>query len=84
MQSIDQPIVPIRLQSTNRLIDELYIQPLLPPDARTILLPKSDNCRADTPAILIMVVPISLQPKHDQVEFCSLEYNPVASTVLLM
>ena len=37
-----------------------------------------------SPAILIMVVPISLRPKHDQVEFCSLEYNPVASTVLLV
>ena len=32
-------------------IDELYIQPLLPPDARTILLLKSNNCRAYTPAI---------------------------------
>ena len=31
-----------------------------------------------------MVVPISLQPKHDQVEPCSLECNPVASTVLLV
>ena len=39
------------LQSTDRLIDELYIQPLLLPDARTVLLPESDNCRAYTPAI---------------------------------
>ena len=31
-----------------------------------------------------MVVPISLQPKHDQVELCSLKYNPVAGTVLLV
>ena len=39
---------------------------------------------AYTPAILIMVVPISLQPKHDQVELYSLKYNPVAGTVLLV
>ena len=51
MRSIDQPIVPIRLRSTDRLIDELYVQPLSPPDARTVLLPESDNCRARTPAI---------------------------------
>ena len=31
-----------------------------------------------------MVVPISIRPKHDQVELCSLEYNPVAGTVLLV
>ena len=31
-----------------------------------------------------MVVLISLRPKHDQVEFCSLEYNPVAGTILLV
>ena len=31
-----------------------------------------------------MVVPISLRPKHDQVEPCSLECNPVAGTVLLV
>ena len=43
-------IILICLQSTDRLIDELYIQPLLPPDARTVLLPKSNNCRAYTPA----------------------------------
>ena len=36
------------------------------------------------PAIPIIVVPISLRPKHDQVELCSLEYNPVAGTVLLV
>ena len=34
-----------------RPIDELYIQPLSPPDARTVLLPESDNCRAYTPVI---------------------------------
>ena len=39
------------LRSTDRLIDELYVQPLSPPDARTVLLPESDNCRAYTPAI---------------------------------
>ena len=44
-------IVPMCLRSTDRLIDELYIQLLLPPDARTVLLPESDNCRAYTPAI---------------------------------
>ena len=47
----DQLIVPIRIQSTNRPIDEFYVQPLSPPDARTVLLPKSDNCRTYTPAI---------------------------------
>ena len=39
------------LQSTDRPIDELYVQPLSPPDARTVLLPESDKCRAYTPAI---------------------------------
>ena len=38
------------LRSTDRSIDELYVQPLSPPDARTVLLPESDNCRACTPA----------------------------------
>ena len=36
MRYIDQPIAPIRLLS--------------PPNARTVLLPKSNNCRAYTPA----------------------------------
>jgi len=40
----------IHLQSTDRLIDELYIQLLSPPNACTILLPKSNNCRVYTPA----------------------------------
>jgi hypothetical protein len=31
-----------------------------------------------------MVMPISLRPKHNQAELCSLEYNPVAGTVLLV
>ena len=31
-----------------------------------------------------MVMLISLQPKYNQVELCSLEYNPVAGTVLLV
>ena len=44
-------IVPIRLQSTNQLIDKLYIQLLSLPNARTVLLPKSNNCRAYMPAI---------------------------------
>ena len=43
-------IVLICLRSTDRPIDELYVQPLSPPDARTVLLPESDNCRACTPA----------------------------------
>ena len=34
--------------------------------------------------IPITVIPISLRPKYDQVKLCSLEYNPVASTVLLV
>ena len=91
-----QEFVLICLRSTDRPIDELYVQPLSLPDARTVLLPKSDNCRActpaiyrpndhaNTPAIPIIVMPISLRPKHDQVELCSLEYNPIASTVLLV
>ena len=47
----EQPIVPMCLRSTDQPIDELYIQPLSPPDARTVLLPESDNCRTYTPAI---------------------------------
>ena len=47
----NQPIVPMCLRSTDRPIDKLYIQPLSPPDARTVLLPESDNCRTYTPAI---------------------------------
>ena len=43
-------IVLICLRSTDRLIDKLYVQPLSPPDARTVLLPESDNCRACMPA----------------------------------
>ena len=87
-------IMPIRLQSTDRLIDELYIQPLLLPPLVPYYRPNRQrlchcaysqpNDRADTPAILIMVMPISLQPKYNQVELCSLEYNPVAGTVLLI
>ena len=64
MRSIDQPIALIRLlsrpnqtivliclQFTDQLIDKLYIQPLSPPDARTVLLPESNNYCAYTPAI---------------------------------
>ena len=40
--------------------------------------------RADMPIIPITVIPISLRPKHNQIELCSLEYNPVAGTVLLV
>ena len=40
----------ICIQYINRPIDELYIQPLSPPDARTVLLPESDNCHTYTPA----------------------------------
>ena len=47
----EQPIVPMCLQSTDRPIDELYVQPLSPPDARTVLLPESDNCRTSMRAI---------------------------------
>ena len=50
MPAITILIAPIRLRSTDRPIDELYVQPLPPPDARTVLLPESDNCRAYTPA----------------------------------
>ena len=54
-------LVPICMRSNDQSIDELYVQLLSPPDARTVLLPKSDNCCANTPAIPIMVVLISLQ-----------------------
>ena len=47
----DRTIVPICLRSTDRPIDKLYIQLLLLPDACTVLLPKSNNCRAYTPTI---------------------------------
>ena len=60
---INQPIAPIRLLlrpnwtivpmclwSTDWPIDELYIQPLSPPNARTVLLPESDNCCTNMPA----------------------------------
>ena len=78
-----------RLRSNDQSIDELYVQPLSPPDARTVLLPESDNCCADTPAIPIMVVLISLQPikeelpedRQDSVPTC-LRNRPCASTVL--
>ena len=50
MPAITILIAPMCLRSTDRLIDELYVQPLSPPDARTVLLPESDNCRAYTPA----------------------------------
>src|SRR6266568_1752453 len=43
-------IVPVRLRSTDRPIDKLCVRPLSPPDTCTVLLPESDNCRADTPA----------------------------------
>ena len=46
-----QEFVPMCLRSTDRPIDELYVQPLSLPDACTVLLPESDNCRAYTPAI---------------------------------
>ena len=49
MPAITILIAPIRLRSTDRPIDELYVQPLSPPDARTVLLPESDNCRTYTP-----------------------------------
>ena len=49
LQSTDRIIVPIRLRSTDRPIDKLYIQPLSPPDAHTVLLPESDNCRVNMP-----------------------------------
>ena len=66
MPAITILIAPIRLRSTDRPIDELYVQPLSPPDARTVLLPESDNCCADTPAIPIMVVLISLQSTKEE------------------
>ena len=43
--------MPMCLRSTDQPIDELYVQPLSPPDARTVLQPESDNCRAYMPAI---------------------------------
>ena len=92
MWSIKQPIMPIRLRSTDRMtvlmylqstdrpIDELYIQPLLLPDARTIVFfrcPHYDNYNSTRGiktcqhaliclrAIPITVILISLRPKHN-------------------
>ena len=50
LQSTNQMIVPICLRFTDQPIDELYVQPLLPPNAYTVLLPKSNNYCADMPA----------------------------------
>ena len=89
-----QTIVPICLQSTDRPIDELYVQLLsLPPLVPYYRPNRQQLCHctysrpndyANTPAIPIIVMPISLRPKYNQVELCSLKYNPVASTVLLV
>ena len=46
----DRTIAPMCLRSNDQSIDELYVQPLSPPDASTVLLPESGNCRAYTPA----------------------------------
>ena len=94
LQSTDQMIMPVCLQSTDQLIDKLSTWPLSLPPLVPYYRPNRQrlchcayswpNNRADTPVIPIIVVPISLQPKHNQVELCSLEYNPVASTILLV
>ena len=59
----------------------IYYWPTDRTDTHTIYHRPTD-C-ADMPTILITVVLICLRPKHDQVELCSLECNPVAGTVLL-
>ena len=84
MPAITILIAPLRLQY-DRMIAPTHL--LLQPDndrTDTPAIYERDNDCTNTPAILIMVMPISLQPKYDQVELCSLEYNPVASTVLLV
>ena len=65
--------MPICIRYIDRPIDELYIQPLSPPDARTVLLPESDNCRAYTPTIN--------RPTGRQA-LCSTTIITVAGTVL--
>ena len=75
LYTIDKLIALIRLRSTDRPIDELYVRPLSLPPLVPYYRPNRQrlchcaysrpNNRADTPAIPIMVVPISLQPKHD-------------------
>ena len=65
--------VPKRPWPTNKTTDRA--------DTHTIYHRPTD--RADMPTIPITVMPICLRPKHDQVELCSLECNPIASTVLL-
>ena len=86
LRSTDRMIVPVRLRSTDRPtdwpIDELCVRPLSLPPLVPYYRPNRQrlchcaysrpNDRADTPAIPIMVVPISLRP------------NPVAGTVLLV
>ena len=74
------------LRSTDRPIDELYVQPLSPPDARTVLLPESDNCRARTPATHRpndrACTPTINRPTGRQA-LCLTTIITVASTVLL-
>ena len=69
-----------------RLIDELYIQPLSPPDACTVLLPESDNCRAYTPATYRLnnhaYTPTINRPTGRQA-LCLTTIITVAGTVLL-
>ena len=62
---------------TTQPIDKLYVQPLLPPDARTVLLPKSNNCCTDTPAIPIIVILISLQPIKKELPEDRQEFVPI-------
>ena len=74
---------------TDRPIGKLYVQPLSPPNARTVLLPESNNCCTDTPAIPIIVVLISLRPIKEELPedrqdsvLIRLRNRPCASTVL--
>ena len=59
------------LRSTNRLIDELYVQPLSLPDARTVLLPESDNCRVYTPAIYRLTDRADMHTIYNRLNDCA-------------
>ena len=73
------------MHAIHRPTDRAYVPVIHRPtdraDTHTIYHRPTD-C-ANMPTIPITVVLICLRPKHDQVELCSLENDPVAGTVLL-
>ena len=62
---------------TDQPINKPYIQPLSLPDTRTVLLPESNNCCTNTPAIPIIVVLISLQPIKEELPEDRQEFVPI-------